>query len=279
MSVVQNPKLLPLQGKTIAEIAKMWGKDPIDAIFDLLIEDNAFTMRGRLRHVGAGCRRWRSSSPGFQSTTIRRERRPTAFWAASIRIRALTARSPRILRKYVREEHKLRLEDAIRKFSALPAQRMRFADRGVLKQGMWADIVVFDPETIHDVATFEKPNQLSVGMQYVLVNGSRHQQRQDDQCASGKVLRGPAYRPSPASAYIAPVPWRMSALGSLRLVRWDGANPVKTGSHMNVTPNRWVTLWARSSKNPAPKGMHSPYPAMRFQNAFTPAWPLVAHRV
>src|SRR5947209_18998922 len=77
---------------------------------------------------------------------------------------------PRILRKYVREEHKLTLEDAIRKFTALPAQRMRFTDRGVLKVGMCADIVIFDPAAIHDVATFEYPNQLSQGMAYVLVN-------------------------------------------------------------------------------------------------------------
>ena len=78
---------------------------------------------------------------------------------------------PRILSKYVREEKKLTLADAIRKFTALPAQRMRLADRGVLKEGMWADVVIFDPETIHDRATFENPNQLSEGMRFVLVNG------------------------------------------------------------------------------------------------------------
>ena len=78
---------------------------------------------------------------------------------------------PRILRKYVREEKKLMLEEAIRKFTALPAQRMRFADRGVLKAGLWADLVVFDPDTIRDLATFDQPNQLSEGMRFVLVNG------------------------------------------------------------------------------------------------------------
>ena len=71
----------------------------------------------------------------------------------------------------MREEKKLTLPDAIRKFSALPAQRMRLADRGVLKEGMWADVVVFDPDTIRDLATFENPNQLSEGMRFVLVNG------------------------------------------------------------------------------------------------------------
>src|SRR5207237_3825401 len=70
---------------------------------------------------------------------------------------------PRILLKYVREEKKLTLEDAIRKMSALPEQRMRLADRGVLKAGMWADAVIFDPARVRDVATFETPNQLSDG--------------------------------------------------------------------------------------------------------------------
>ncbi len=94
---------------------------------------------------------------------------------------------PRILSKYVREEKLLTLQDAIRKFSALPAQRMRLADRGVLKDGMWADIVIFDPKTIHDVATFENPNQLSVGMEYVLVNGVPViYEGKDDQCATRK---------------------------------------------------------------------------------------------
>jgi dihydroorotase/N-acyl-D-amino-acid deacylase len=78
---------------------------------------------------------------------------------------------PHVLRKYVREDKVLSLEDAIRKFSALPAQRMRLGDRGVLKIGMWADVVVFDPEQVRDLATFDKPNQLSEGMRFVLVNG------------------------------------------------------------------------------------------------------------
>ena len=103
---------------------------------------------------------------------------------------------PRILRKYVREEKKLKLEEAIRKFSALPAQRMRLADRGVLKAGMWADVVIFDPTAITDHATFDNPNQLSEGMRYVLVNGVPVI---DDGKATnalpGRVLRGSGYQP------------------------------------------------------------------------------------
>jgi dihydroorotase/N-acyl-D-amino-acid deacylase len=102
---------------------------------------------------------------------------------------------PRILRKYVREEKKLRLEEAIRKFTALPAQRMRLSDRGVLKAGMWADIVVFDPQTVTDRATFENPNQLSEGMQYVMVNGVPViDAGKATNALPGKVLRGPGYR-------------------------------------------------------------------------------------
>jgi N-acyl-D-amino-acid deacylase len=120
VGAVQNPKLLPLQGKSIAEIAKLWHKDPIDTIFDLLIEDEAFT-----RWPCSSCRsptsRWRSSSRGSRSATIRRAPRPMVCWARSTRIRAPTGRSRASCAKYVREEKKLTLEDAIRKFSALPA--------------------------------------------------------------------------------------------------------------------------------------------------------------
>src|SRR5437868_15538078 len=103
---------------------------------------------------------------------------------------------PRILRKYVREEKKLALEDAIRKFTSLAAQRMRLTDRGVLKQGMWADVVVFDPATIRDLATSEYPNPLSHGMNYVLVNGVPViEQGKMTGALPGKVLRGEGYVP------------------------------------------------------------------------------------
>ena len=88
------------------------------------------------------------------------------------------------------------LEDAIRKFSALPAQRMRLADRGVLKVGMWADVVIFDPAMVRDLATFEQPNRLSQGMDYVLVNGVPViAEGKMTGALPGKVLRGPGYEP------------------------------------------------------------------------------------
>ena len=104
---------------------------------------------------------------------------------------------PRVLRKYVREEHLLSLEDAVRKFSALPAARLRLNDRGLVKTGLWADLVVFDPASITDLATFASPNQLSKGMDWVLVNGEPViADGKMTGAKPGRVLRGPGYRSS-----------------------------------------------------------------------------------
>ena len=170
IGAVQNPKLAPLQGKNIAEIARLWGKDPIDTIFDLLIEDEAFTevavsAMSEPDVTLALQQPWVSICNDSQGTA------PDGLLGKEHPHPRAYGTFPRILRKYVREEKKLTLEDAVRKFSGLPAARMRFADRGVLKAGMWADVVVFDPENIRDAATFEQPNQLSEGMRFVLVNG------------------------------------------------------------------------------------------------------------
>jgi N-acyl-D-amino-acid deacylase len=170
IGAVQNPKLLPLQGKTIAQIAQLWHKDPIDTVFDLLIEDEAFTsvaifMMSEPDIVLALQQPWVSICNDSEGTA------PDGILGKEHPHPRAYGTFPHILRKYVREERKLPLEDAIRKFSALAAQRMRLTDRGVLKTGMWADVVVFDPDTIRDLATFDNPNQLSEGMRYVLVNG------------------------------------------------------------------------------------------------------------
>jgi len=193
IGVVQNPKLLPLQGKTLADVAKLWNKDPMDALFDLLIEDKAYTnvaVFGMSEDdVALALQQpWTSvcnDSSGASPEGLLGQEHPHPRAYGTF---------PRILRKYVREEKRLALEDAIRKFSALPAQRMRLTDRGVLKAGMWADVVVFDPATIKDVATFGEPNQLSQGMEYVLVNGVPviDQGKMTGELP-GKVLRGKGY--------------------------------------------------------------------------------------
>ncbi len=192
---VQNPKLLPLQGKTLKEIAQEQNKDPMDALFDLLIEDKAFTEIAAFGmsepDVALALQQpWVSIDNDSSGTS------PDGLLGKEHPHPRAYGTFPRVLRKYVREEKKLTLEDAIRKFSALPAQRMRLTDRGVLKSGIWADVVIFDPNTIRDLATFENPNQLSEGMQYVLVNGVPviDGGRMTGQLP-GKVLRGAGYTP------------------------------------------------------------------------------------
>lgn len=195
VSVVQNPQLLPLQGKTIADIAKLWNKDAFDTIFDLLIQDNAFTQVAVFGmaepDVALALQQpWVSVDNDSQGTA------PDGLLGQEHPHPRAYGTFPRILRMYVREEKKLKLEDAIRKFTALPAQRMRLGDRGVLKAGMWADVVIFDPQTVTDRATFENPNQLSEGMQYVLVNGVPViDSGKATNALPGKVLRGPGYQP------------------------------------------------------------------------------------
>ena len=188
VSVVTDPKLLPLQGKTIAQIAQEENKDPIDTIFDLLIQDP--TMEVAVFGMSEADIAYALKQPWVSVDNDSQGTAPDGILGREHPHPRAYGTFPRILRKYVREEKLLTLQDAIRKFSALPAQRMRLADRGVLKEGMWADVVVFDPDTIRDVATFEKPNQLSVGMQYVLVNGVAvvAQGRMTD-ALPGKVLR------------------------------------------------------------------------------------------
>ncbi|HZQ68444.1 MAG TPA: D-aminoacylase [Terriglobales bacterium] len=195
IGVVQNPKLVPLQGKRLSEIAKMWNKDPMDALFDLLIEDNAFTGAAVFGmsepDVALALQQpWVAVDNDSSGTA------PEGILGAEHPHPRAYGTFPRVLRKYVREEHKLTLEDAVRKFSALPAQRMRLTDRGVLKQGMWADIVIFDPAAIRDLADFENPNQLSQGMDYVLVNGQAViEQGKMTGARPGKVLRGAGFQP------------------------------------------------------------------------------------
>ena len=192
IGAVQNPALLPLQGKTLAEVARQKKADPVDALFDLLIEDRGFTyvaVFGMAEpDVSLALKQpWVSINNDSQGTAPdgilgRDHPHPRAYGTY-----------PRILRKYVREEKLLRLEDAIRKFTSLPAQRMRLSDRGVLKAGMWADIVVFDPDSVRDRATFAQPNQLSEGMRWVLVNGVPViADGKATGALPGKVLRGPA---------------------------------------------------------------------------------------
>jgi dihydroorotase/N-acyl-D-amino-acid deacylase len=194
ISGVHNPALKPLVGKNLAEIAKQQGKDPINAMMDILVADNAFTYcavfgMSEPDVVLALQQPWVSVDNDSEGTSPEgrlgeEHPHPRAYGTF-----------PRIIHRYVKQQGKLTLPDAIRKFTSLAAQRMRITDRGVLKQGMWADIVIFDPNKVRDLATFENPNQLSAGMDYVLVNGVPViDSGKMTNALPGKVLRGPGYQ-------------------------------------------------------------------------------------
>ena len=194
IGAVQNPALLSMQGKRLSEVAKLWNKDPIDALFDFLIQDpnTGVAVFGMSQpDVTLALQQpWVSVDNDSEGTS------PEGLLGQAHPHPRAYGTFPRILSKYVREDKALSLEDAIRKFTALSAQRMRLTDRGVLKTGMWADVVVFDPATVRDRATFDNPNQLSEGMEYVLVNGVPViDQGKMTGALPGKVLRGPAYMP------------------------------------------------------------------------------------
>ena len=194
IGAVQNPALLSMQGKRLSEVANLWNKDPMDALFDFLIQDpnTGVAVFGMSQpDVTLALQQpWVSVDNDSEGTS------PEGLLGQAHPHPRAYGTFPRILSKYVREDKALSLEDAIRKFTALPAQRMRLSDRGVLKTGMWADVVVFDPAAVRDRATFDNPNQLSEGMEYVLVNGAPVIERgKMTGTLPGKVLRGPAYVP------------------------------------------------------------------------------------
>jgi dihydroorotase/N-acyl-D-amino-acid deacylase len=194
IATVLNPKLIDLQGRSLAEIAKARGTDPKDTLFDILVEDGVKTTVAVFAMSEpdialAAVQPWVSFCNDSEGTS------PEGLLGKEFPHPRAYGTFPRVLRKYVREERRMRLEEAIRKFTSLPASRLRLNDRGVLKAGMWADIVVFDPEQITDKATFSAPKQLSVGMQWVLVNGVPViADGVTTNALPGRVLRGQGYQ-------------------------------------------------------------------------------------
>ena len=196
ISTVLNPQLQDLQGRTLAEIAKSRGTDPMDTLFDILVEDSAHTevavfAMSEPDIALAAVQPWVSFCNDSSATS------PNGLLGKEFPHPRAYGTFPRVLRKYVREERRMRLEEAVRKFTSLPASRLRLNDRGVLKAGMWAVVVIFDPESVTDRATFAAPNQLSVGMQWVLVNGVPVvADGAPTSALPGKVLRGTEFRAS-----------------------------------------------------------------------------------
>jgi N-acyl-D-amino-acid deacylase len=166
----KSQKLKPLTGKSLAEVAKMRGKDPIETIMDLIAEDESridsvYFLMSEENLKKEIAKPWISfgsdeASQAPEGVFLRSNPHPRAY-----------GNFARVLEKYVRDEKVITLPEAIRRLSALPAMNLGLDHRGFLKEGMFADIVVFDPAAIADRATYEKPHQYAVGVKHVFVNG------------------------------------------------------------------------------------------------------------
>ncbi len=191
-----NPELRKkYKGKRLSEIATAEHKDPLDVLMDIVIADHdnvgavyfcmreddvQYAMKQPFVSVGTDMGGIAPDGPLAQFGG-----HPRGFGSFT-----------RILGKYVREEKLLRLEDAIRKFTSLPAQREHLQDRGLLRPGYFADITIFNPDTVADRATYENDSAISTGIEYVLVNGvlTLEHEHMTGQ-TGGRPLRGPGYRP------------------------------------------------------------------------------------
>ena len=189
----KNDDLKPLTGKTLAEVADMRGTTPEETAMDLIVEDGSrvgavyFSQSEDVVRTAVGLP-WVSfnsdaASLATDGVFLRSNPHPRAYGSFA-----------RVLAKYVREEHVLTLEEAIRKLAALPSQNLRLDRRGELKEGYYADVVVFDPDTIQDHATFVEPHQYATGMVHVFVNGEQVLRDGEHTGAKpGRVVRGPGW--------------------------------------------------------------------------------------
>lgn len=186
----KNPKLKPLTGKTLAEVAKARGVSPEDAAIDLVIEDGSRVQVVYFSMSEANVARQVALPYMSFGSDAEAQAPEDPFTLSSTHPRAY-GNFARLLAKYVRDEKRLTLGEAVRKLSALPAQNLGLRDRGQLKVGSYADVVVFDPATIQDHATFEKPHQFSTGVSEVVVNGQLALANGEPTAARpGQVVRG-----------------------------------------------------------------------------------------
>ena len=191
---VSTPANKKYQGKRLSEIARMRGVDAVDAMFDLLVEEN-----GSVGCVYFGMSeddvRTAMATPWVSFNCDSSGVSPEGVLGSSSTHPRAYGTFPRVLGRYVREEKVLRLEDAVRKMTSLPAQRLGLRDRGLLRPGMYADVTVFDPDRVIDRATFDAPHQYSAGIVHVFVNGAPviDEGKITDR-RPGRILRGPGYR-------------------------------------------------------------------------------------
>ncbi|MDX2411713.1 MAG: amidohydrolase family protein [Woeseiaceae bacterium] len=189
----KSEALRPLTGKSVGEVAKMRGTRPEITIMDLIVEDESrigtiyFSQSEDVVRKAVALP-WVSfnsdaASLAPEGVFLKSNPHPRAYGSFA-----------RVLAKYVRDEEVISLREAIRKLAALPAQNMRIDGRGELKKGFYADVVVFDPETIQDHATFVEPHQYATGMQHVFVNGEQVLKDGEHTGATpGRVVRGPGW--------------------------------------------------------------------------------------
>jgi N-acyl-D-aspartate/D-glutamate deacylase len=187
----KSEKLKPLTGKSLAEVAKMRGKDPVETIMDLIAEDESridsvYFLMSEENVKKEIAKPWISfgsdeASQAPEGVFLKSNPHPRAY-----------GNFARVLGKYVRDEKVITLPEAVRRLSALPATNLGLDHRGFLKEGMFADVVVFDPAAIADRATFDKPHQYAVGMKHVFVNGVQIiKDGEHTGAKSGRALWGP----------------------------------------------------------------------------------------
>jgi N-acyl-D-amino-acid deacylase len=189
----KNPKLKPLTGKSLAEVAKSRGVSPEDAAVDLVIEDGTRVGVAYFLMSEANVRR-QVSLPWVSFGSDEAGDAPEGVFLLSAAHPRAYGNFARVFAKYVREDHALTTEEAVRKMTSLPADNLSLTDRGRLRQGAFADVVVFDPNSIQDHATFENSHQLSTGVTYVIVNGKlAFKDGKATGAATGRVVRGRAW--------------------------------------------------------------------------------------
>jgi N-acyl-D-amino-acid deacylase len=191
---VVNRDLESWQGKRLSEVASAQNKDPLDALLDFIIADHGQTgaiffmmqesdMQAALK------------SPLVSICTDNGARAADGPLAGSKSHPRGWGTYPRILGRYVRDQQLMTLEFAIHKMTGLPASNLGLKERGMLREGYFADLTIFDPKTVMDRATFEEPNQYPVGINFVIVNGQIEVDKgRRTPALAGRILRGPGYR-------------------------------------------------------------------------------------
>ena len=190
----RNEALKKYEGRTLADVAKERGQDYRDTVIDLVIEDGSrvgtvyFLMsednvKKQLRQpwVMFGSD---ADAPAAEGETLKKGAHPRTYGNVA-----------RLLGKYVRDEKVITLEEAIRRLTSLPAETLKIAERGRLEPGYFADVAIFDPDTVADKATFQNPHQYSVGMVHVLVNGVPVvSEGKHTGATPGRAVRGPGWK-------------------------------------------------------------------------------------